>query len=55
LNGIIFPAHDGREPLLVGWTMTCVAVIVVLFVVPSTSTGSPVVTVLARTDFVPFR
>jgi hypothetical protein len=34
--------------------MTCVAAIVVPLVVPSTRTGSPVVTALADVDLVPF-
>ena len=34
--------------------MTCVAVIVVLSVVPSTRTVLPLVTALADADFVPF-
>jgi hypothetical protein len=54
VNGITFPAHDGGDPLLFGCTMTCAAVIVVLSVVPSTSTGWPVVTTLAEADLVPF-
>jgi len=34
--------------------MTCVAVIVVLSVIPSTRTGSPLVTALAEAELVPF-
>jgi hypothetical protein len=37
-----------------GCTTTCVAVMVVLLVVPSTSTGAPVVTGLAAAALVPF-
>ena len=40
--------------VLGGCTMTSVAVIVVLSVVPSTRTGSPVVTALAEAGLVPF-
>lgn len=39
---------------LVGCTMTCVAVIVVLSVVPSTSAVLPLVTALEAAEFVPF-
>jgi hypothetical protein len=42
------------DPLFVGSTMTCVAVIVVLSVVPSTRAVSPFVTALGDADFVPF-
>jgi hypothetical protein len=38
----------------VGCTMTCVAVMVVPLVVPSTRTGLPVVTALAEAERVPF-
>jgi hypothetical protein len=34
--------------------MTCVAVMVVLLVVPSTRTGSPLVTALTEAGLVPF-
>ncbi len=40
--------------MLGGCTMTWVAVMVVLSVVPSTRTGSPVVTALAEAGLVPF-
>jgi hypothetical protein len=41
------------DPVLVGCTMTCVAVIVVLLVVPSTSAVLPLVTALADAELVP--
>ena len=41
-------------PLPVGCTMTCVAVMVVPLVVPSTRTLSPVVMALAEVELVPF-
>src|SRR6202022_2611317 len=43
----------GRGPA-VGWTMTCVAVMLVPLTVPSTRTGWPVVMALAEVKFVPF-
>jgi hypothetical protein len=52
LNGITF--DDALDPLFVGPTMTCVAVIVVLSVVPTTRAVLPLVTALADADFVPF-
>ena len=45
---------DVLDPLFVGCTMTCVAVIVVLSVVPSTRAVLPLVTALADAEFVPF-
>jgi hypothetical protein len=45
---------DVLEPLLVGCTMTCVAVIVVLSVVPRTRAVSPLVTALANAERAPF-
>ena len=53
-KGITFAAEVVEDPLLAGCTMTCVAVIVVLSVVPSTSAVLPLVTELADADFVPF-
>jgi hypothetical protein len=52
LKGITF--DDVLDPLLGGCTMTCVAVIVVLFVVPTTRAVLPLVTALADADFAPF-
>jgi hypothetical protein len=52
LKGITF--EDVLDRLFLGCTMTCVAVIVVLSVVPSTSAVLPLVTALADADFVPF-
>ena len=53
-KGITFAAEVVEDPLLAGCTMTCVAVMVVLSVVPSTRTGSPLITALAEAGFVPF-
>src|ERR1700730_488936 len=47
-------ADDVADPPPIGCTMTCVAVMVVLLVVPSTRTGSPVVMALAEVELVPF-
>jgi hypothetical protein len=52
LNGTTF--DDVLDPLLVGFTVTCVAVIVVLSVVPSTSAVSPLATACADAVLVPF-
>jgi hypothetical protein len=52
VKGITF--DDVLDPLFAGCTMTWVAVIVVLSVVPSTSAVSPLVTALADAEFVPF-
>jgi hypothetical protein len=52
LKGTTF--DDVLDPLFVGCTMTCVAVIVVLSVVPTTRAVSPLVTALADAEFVPF-
>jgi hypothetical protein len=52
LKGITF--DDDSGPLFVGCTMTCVAVIVVLSVVPSTRAVLPFLTALANAEFVPF-
>ena len=46
-------AAEAAVPLLAGCTMTCVAVIVVPLVVPSTRTGSPVVMALTEAGLVP--
>jgi hypothetical protein len=51
LNGTT--AEDDLDPLLAGCTMTCVAVIVVPLVVPTTRAVLPLVTALADADFVP--
>jgi hypothetical protein len=49
-------AEDAADPAPpVGCTVTCVAVMVVPLVVPSTRTGWPVVTALAEAELVPFR
>ena len=47
-------ADDVADPPPIGCTMTCVAVMVVPLVVPSTRTGSPVVMALAEVELVPF-
>jgi hypothetical protein len=52
LKGITF--DDALDPVFVGCTMTCVAVIVVLLVVPNTRAVLPLMTALADADFVPF-
>jgi hypothetical protein len=46
--------EEVADPIPVGCTMTCVAVIVVPSTVPSTRTGSPVATALADVEVVPF-
>jgi hypothetical protein len=51
LKGITF--DDVWDPLFVGCTMTCVAVIVVPLVVPSTRAVLPLVTALADAEVVP--
>ena len=53
-KGTTFAAEEVADPLLADCTMTCVAVMVVPLVVPSTRTGSPVVTALADAGLVPF-
>jgi hypothetical protein len=54
-NGITPAAEEAADPPLpAGCTMTCVAVMVVLLVVPRTRTGSPVVMALAGAGLVPF-
>ena len=53
MKGITF--DDVLDPLFVGCTMTCVAVIVALLVVPTrTRAVLPLVTALADAEFVPF-
>jgi len=53
-KGITFAAEEVADPPPpVGCTMTCVAVMVVPLVVPSTRTGSPVVMALAEVELVP--
>jgi hypothetical protein len=47
-------AADEVDPPPAGCTMTCVAVMLVPLVVPSTRTGSPAVTALAEAGLVPF-
>jgi hypothetical protein len=47
-------AEEVAAPLPAGCTITCVAVIVVPSVVPSTRTGLPAVTALAEAEVVPF-
>ena len=48
-------AEEAADPSLpAGCTVTCVAVMVVELVVPSTRTGSPVVIALAEAGLVPF-
>jgi len=47
-------AEEVADPPPVGCTMTCVAVMVVPLVVPSTRTGSPVLMALAEVELVPF-
>ena len=51
MNGIT--CDDVLDRLFVGCTMTCVAVIVVLLVVPSTRAVLPLVTALADAELVP--
>ena len=47
-------AGEVADPPPDGCTMTCVAVMVVELVVPSTRTASPVVMALAEAELVPF-
>ena len=54
-KGTTSDAEDGAGPLPAVCTVTWVAVIVVLSVVPRTRTDSPVVTVLAEAGAAPFR
>jgi hypothetical protein len=53
-KGITPAAEEVAEPPPVGCTMTCVAVMVVPLVVPSTSTYWPAVIALADVEVVPF-
>jgi hypothetical protein len=53
-KGTTADAEDGAGPLPADGTVTWVAVIVVLSVVPRTRTDSPVVTILAEAGAVPF-
>jgi hypothetical protein len=53
-KGITPAAEEAADPPSVGCTMTCVAVMVVPLVVPSTRTCSPVVMALAEVGLVPF-
>jgi hypothetical protein len=54
-KGITFAVGEAADPLPpAGCTMTCVAVMVVPLVVPSTRTGLPVVMALAKAGLVPF-
>jgi hypothetical protein len=56
LNGITADEEEfAVTPMPVGSTMTCVAVIVVPLVVPSTRTPSPVAMPLAVVELVRFR
>jgi hypothetical protein len=55
LKGTTFDGEKVADPPLAGDTTTCVAVMVVPLVVPSTRTGLPVVTALAEVELVPFR
>jgi hypothetical protein len=55
LKGITFDGEKVADPPLAGCTTTCVAVMVVPLVVPSTRTGLPVVMALAEVELVPFR
>jgi hypothetical protein len=54
LKGTTFDGVNVVDPPLAGCTTTRVAVIVVALVVPSTSTGLPLVTEPAEVDLVPF-
>jgi hypothetical protein len=54
-KGTTFDGVKVVDPPLAGCTTTCVAVMVVPLVVPSTRTGLPFVTALAEVAFVPFR
>jgi hypothetical protein len=55
VKGITFDGEKVADPPVAGCTTTCVAVIFVPLVVPSTRTGLPVVTALAEVELVPFR
>jgi hypothetical protein len=48
-------AEEVADPLPLGCTMTCVAVMVAPLVVPSTTTLWPFLTALAEIELVPFR
>jgi hypothetical protein len=54
LEGDTPAAEEAADPTLVGCTMTCVAVMVVPLVVPSTRTPSPVLIAPAEVELVPF-
>jgi hypothetical protein len=54
-KGLTFDGAYVVDVPLDGRTMTCVAVMVVELVVPSTRTGLPLVTALAEAEVVPFR
>jgi hypothetical protein len=54
-KGITFDGENVADAPLDGRTTTCVAEMVVALVVPSTRTGSPLVTPLAEVEVVPFR
>jgi hypothetical protein len=53
-KGTTCAAGEAADPLLAGCTVTCVAVMVVPLVVPSTRTGWPVVMAVAEAWLVPF-
>jgi hypothetical protein len=55
LKGITFDGENVADRPLAGCTMTCVAVMVVPLVVPSTRTGLPFVMARAEVDLVLFR
>jgi hypothetical protein len=50
VKGITFDGENVADPPLAGRTTTCVAVMVVALVVPSTRTGLPLVMALAEVD-----
>jgi hypothetical protein len=53
-KGTTLAAEEGADPPPVGFRVTCVAVMVVPLVVPSTRTGSPAVMAPAEVGVVPF-
>jgi hypothetical protein len=55
VKGITFDGANVADPPLAGCTTTCVAVMVVAFVVPTTRTGLPLVTALADVGLVRLR
>jgi hypothetical protein len=55
LKGTTFDGEKVVDPPLAGCTTTCVAVMVVPLVVPSTRTGLAFVTARAVVELVPFR